>query len=307
MRYPDFLILGAARSATTSLHYYLDQHPGITMSMTKEPNFFAFDHDREPPAPLIDPASTIVTKSVVAPDAYRRLFDGAGPDDVLGEASPLYLYVRETPTQIRRFVPEPRLVAIVRHPVERAYSHWMHIRRDRPEGMLEGFRAACEAEMATGGAYSPYAGGSHILRMGLYAEQLDRYVDAFGRDALLVLPYEQVTGAPQEALTAICRHVGVADHDFDTGVRYNRSGVAGGRVSALLTGAAHRVQPRVKAVLPARLAARIGRWRATHDRPDEAPEIPADLRAALVDWFRPSVAELRSRGFVDTAAWADFD
>src|SRR3546814_10773344 len=99
MTLPDFLIIGAARSATTSLHYYLEQHPAISMSSIKEPNFFAFDHADSPPSALFDPTSSIAVKSVSDRDAYEALFAHARPTDVVGEASPLYLYVREAPEQ----------------------------------------------------------------------------------------------------------------------------------------------------------------------------------------------------------------
>jgi hypothetical protein len=303
---PDFLILGAARSATTSLHYYLEQHPGVSMSTIKEPNHFAFDHDVDPPAPLIDPASPIVTKSVPDRASYERLFAHAGEGDVVGEASPLYLYVRETPAQIRRAVPGARLVAVVRHPVDRAYSHWLHIRREGADAAVEKFRSDCEVEMAGGGRYSPYAGASHVLRMGLYDEQLERYLEEFGPEPLLVLAYEDLVADPLTSLHALCDHLGVDRHDFRTDVQYNPSGVTGGRARAAVTRVVRSTQPTLKAVLPRSVAARLGRLRATFDRPAAAPPIPGDLRRELVSWFAPSVERLRSLQVVDVDGWEDF-
>jgi hypothetical protein len=303
---PYFLVIGAARSATTSLHYYLDQHPGITMSRTKEPNHFAFDHSASPPRPLIDPGSPIVTKSVPDRRAYEQLFAHAGAGDVLGEASPLYLYVREAPEQIRRALDDPRLIAVLRNPVDRAYSHWLHIRRDSPDTAIAGFTRSCEQEMAEPPGYSPYAGAGHVLRMGLYDEQLQRHLDVFGDDALLVLGYDEVTERTAAALDRVCDHLGVARHEFDTGVQYNRSGVAGGGLRARLGRAVRAAQPTVKRVLPDGVAARLGRLRAAHDTPDAAPAIPDDLRARLADWYAPSVARLRAMDVVDVSSWSDF-
>lgn len=306
MTLPDFLVLGAARSATTSLHYYLEQHPAVTMSTIKEPNFFAFDHSEQPPEPLIDPRSPIVGKSVTDRSAYERLFAHAGEGDAVGEASPLYLYVRESPGQIADLVPEPRLIAVVRNPVDRAYSHWLHIRRDHQATAMEGFRAACEAEMASGRGYTPYAGASHVLRMGLYDEQIERYVETFGRDRLLVLTYETLVADPAPELRRICDHLGIARHRFDTGVRYNRSGVAANRATAAVMGAIRSAQPRLKALLPGRVASRLGRLRAIYDQPEAPPPIPEDLRHRLVEWFAPSVQRLRDRGLADVGPWDDF-
>ena len=303
---PDFLVLGAARAATTSLHYYLEQHPAITMSSIKEPNFFAFDHGVEPPAPLIDPASSIITKSVPDRTGYERLFAHAGAGDVLGEASPLYLYVREAPEQIQRLLGDPKLIAVLRNPIDRAYSHWLHVRREAAGDAVEGFRRACRAEMAAGPGYTPYASGSHVLRMGRYDDQLERYVDRFGRDPLLVLEYQAVIDEPLDQLHVVCDHLGVARHDFDTETQYNRSGVTRSRAGAALTAAMRSAQPKVKAVLPAPLAARLGRLRAKLDRPDDAPPCPPDLRRELAEWFAPSVERLVAMGFVAPGQWEDF-
>jgi hypothetical protein len=306
MTLPDFLVIGAARSATTSLHYYLDQHPGITMSRTKEPNHFAFDHASTPPRPLIDPASPIVTKSVPDRRAYEQLFSHAGAGDVLGEASPLYLYVREAPDQIRRALREPKLIAVLRNPIDRAYSHWLHINRQGAEGAVAGFRAACETEMAHGTGYTPYASGTHVLRMGRYDEQLERYVGRFGAESLLVLDYEAMTTEPLSELHRVCDHLGVPRHPFDVSVRYNRSGVTRGRARTALASSIRAVQPRIKAVLPTAVVARLGRMRATFDRPDEAPPCPPDLRRSLAEWFAPSVARLVEQGHVRAGQWEDF-
>jgi hypothetical protein len=303
---PDFLVIGAARSATTSLHYYLEQHPGITMSKIKEPNHFAFDQSSDPPRPLIDPASPIVTKSVPDRAAYEQLFSHAGPDDVLGEASPLYLYVREAPEQIHRALRDPKLIAVLRNPVDRAYSHWLHIRRDSPGNVVAGFARSCEQEMAEPPGYSPYAGAGHVLRMGLYDEQLARHLDVFGPEPLLVLGYDEVTGQPGAALDRVCDHLGVARHDFDTGVQYNRSGVAGSELRARVGRVVRSAQPTVKRLLPDAVAARLGRMRAARDTPDAPPPIPDDLRARLVEWYAPSVERLRAMDLVEVSSWTDF-
>lgn len=306
MTLPDFLVLGAARSATTSLHYYLDQHPDIAMSSIKEPNHFAFDHGVDPPAPLIDPASPIVTKSVRDRRAYEGLFAHASAGATTGEASPLYLYVREAPEQIARVLEDPRFIAVLRNPIDRAFSHWLHIRREAAESAVEGFRHSCEEEMAAGREYTPYAGATHVLRMGLYDEQLQRYVERFGADRLLVLGYDEVTGDPQSQIDRICDHLGVERHRVDTDTQFNRSGVTRSRAGAAMTAAMRSAQPKLKAVLPRSVTRRLGRLRAQFDRPDEAPPVPDDLRARLADWFAPSVDRLVRDGFVSPGTWTDF-
>lgn len=306
MTMPGFLVIGAARSATTSIHYYLEQHPHISMSAVKEPNFFAFDHAAAPPRALFDPTSSMVTKSVSDRAAYEALFAHARPGDAVGEASPLYLYVREAPEQIAALLEHPRFIAILRNPIDRAYSHWLHIHRTSADEAVAGFRAACEREMAGGRAYTPYASGTHVLRMGLYDEQLDRYVERFGATSLLVLDFDLVNAQPQQALDQVCDHLGVSRHAFETSVQYNRSGVTRGRAGATVARVVQAAQPHIKAVLPAGVARRLGRMRAARDRPQAAPECPADLRPQLAAWFRPSVDRLVEQGHVQPGTWSDF-
>lgn len=305
MTLPGFLVLGAARAATTSLHYYLDQHPAIAMSSIKEPSHFAFDHAVDPPAPRFD-APALARKSVPDRAAYEALFAHAGPGQVAGEASPLYLYVREAPDEIAAALGAPRLVAVLRNPIDRAYSHWLHINRGTAQQAVDGFRRACEVEVATGGRYEPYSSGTHVLRMGRYDEQLERYAHRFGRDALLVLDYAEVVDRPQAALDRVCDHLGVARHRFDTRVQYNRSGVTAGAAKARLAAGLRTVQPRVKAVLPRPVVRRVGRLRAAYDRPGAAPPLPGDLRTELAAWFAPSVRRLVEQGWIPADRWSEF-
>src|SRR3546814_2767763 len=135
------------------------------MSSIKEPNFFACDHADSPPSALFDPTSSIAVKSVSDRDAYEALFAHARPTDVVGEASPLYLYVREAPEQIARLLDRPRFLAVLRNPIAHAYSHCLHIHRTSAEDAVAGFRTACEREMAGGRAYTPYGSGTQVHHM----------------------------------------------------------------------------------------------------------------------------------------------
>jgi hypothetical protein len=125
---PNFFILGAARCGTTSLHYYLAEHPDVSMSSIKEPNYFLFRQTPAGPVPCIADDRRLIAKSVAETDRYERLFPVKAA--AVGEASPLYLYTKETPALIRAAVPDARLIAIVREPVERAWSHFVYVNDD---------------------------------------------------------------------------------------------------------------------------------------------------------------------------------
>ena len=127
---PNFLVIGAAKSGTTSFFTYLGQHPDIFISPVKDPNFFAFSGE----SPLDYHISDIpwVLGSVRKIENYKALFSRATFHSAIGEASGTYLFHPRAAERIYRFIPDAKLIAILRNPVDRAYSAWlMHQRRGK--------------------------------------------------------------------------------------------------------------------------------------------------------------------------------
>ena len=135
MTMPNFLIIGAMKSGTTALYYYLEQHPEIYMSPVKEPNFFS-SQERENAA-----------GAVARIGNYRDLFRGVSGETAIGEASHSYLYEPGAAAEIRRYAPEAKLIAILRNPIDRAYSHFLHMVRSGTEP-LDDFAQALQEEAA---------------------------------------------------------------------------------------------------------------------------------------------------------------
>ena len=282
MTVPNFLILGAARCGTTSLHYYLAEHPDVCMSSIKEPNHFLFDESGQP---CIDDRR-IVAKSVPDRARYEKLF--TDPAIAIGEASPLYLYNRETPALIHHSIPDARLIAIVREPVERTWSHFVYVNDDLGDETVPAFRAAVERELELG--YQPYRTGTHFVRLSAYADQLERYRQKFANEQLLVISYGDLIRRTPETLARICRFLGIDDSfAFDTSVQYNPS--SGERsLVARLDRIVRPTFPYLKRALPASLTGRLARGRAklrAASRSDAAPPIPDDLRATMDAHFAP--------------------
>ena len=282
MTLPNFLILGAARCGTTSLHYYLAEHPDVCMSSIKEPNFFLFDKAGQP---CIDDRR-IIAKSVPDRARYEKLF--ATRAAAMGEASPLYLYNHETPTLIHDAIPAAKLIAIAREPVERTWSHFVYVNDDLGDETVPAFRAAVERELDLG--YEPYRTGSHFVRLSAYAEQFERYRQVFPPEQLLVIGYDDLIGQTPETLARICRFLGIDDtFAFDTSVQYNPSSGEQSWV-ARLDRIVRPTFPYIKRALPASMTGRLARGRAklrAASRSDAAPPIPDDLRTRLDAHFAP--------------------
>jgi hypothetical protein len=202
MRKPDFFILGAAKCGTTSLWYYLNQHPELFLCRPKEPTFF------------------VKGKKLVAEAAdYFSLFDGAGERRFAGEASTAYYWRPETPELIHLLCPDAKFIVTVRHPADRAYSlyHFM-----RAMG-LESAQTFAEALKLEPLRFSderlrrdwPIDLGHCMFyyRSGLFGEQAQRYLRIFDRNRFYFLTLGRLRKEPLEVLREIFSFLGVAN-DF---------------------------------------------------------------------------------------------
>ena len=213
---PSFLIIGAARAGTTSLHAYLARHPSVAAPTHKELHFFDLNFSR-------------------GLDWYRRHFPATPPGNragvVSGEASPYYLFHPAVPGRVRQTLPEARLIALVRDPVDRAYSQHQLARRHGREELdfeqaiaAEPARLAGEEEriLATPGYRSVSHRHHSYLARGLYAEQLERWYEHFPRDQLLVLCSEDLFASPPSVYADVLRFLELPPHELGEYRAYNQ-------------------------------------------------------------------------------------
>ncbi|MDH4234623.1 MAG: sulfotransferase [Gallionella sp.] len=179
VRLPDFVIIGAMKSATSSLYQQLVQQQGIFMCTPKEPNFFS-DADQ-------------YTKGMAW---YAGLFANAPESSLLGEASTHYTKLPTHPKAVERLkkhLPNARFVYVMRHPVDRLVSHYMH-------------------EWSTGvyhcGIDKAIIKYPELISYGCYAMQLKPYFEAFGRDAVMPVFFDHLVREPQAELERVCRFIG---------------------------------------------------------------------------------------------------
>ncbi len=174
---PNFFIVGTVKGGTTSLYEYLKQHPQVFMASPKEPHFFS----------NLKPSQEYLGKRVVSNRAdYLSLFKEASHFNAVGEASTSYLWEKETPYRIKKCIPNAKIIIILRDPIDRAFSHYlMDVRdglQDRPfyDALLEDYSATEKGYFI-----------SHLyVELGMYYKQVKRYIDAFGRQSLLILSFD---------------------------------------------------------------------------------------------------------------------
>jgi len=201
MSFPDFLIIGAPKCGTTFLHSLLNQHPQVFMPMLKEPHYFSWIGDARP--------RWAATKDL---DAYKELFEHSLQGRVLtGEASTWYLYSPRAAAEIQRQVPNVRLIAILRDPVQRAYSSYQFRRSMGYESLSFIEAISKEPSRISEGAEWDF----HYLNAGKYANQLERYLQFFPRTQLLVLRFEDLTTNPNHSFHQCCKFLGMATKRLD--------------------------------------------------------------------------------------------
>lgn len=203
-RIPDFFVVGAARSGTTSMWQYLRQHPQLFLPAEfadKEPSFFCSGY------------------GLRNPGKYCALFAEARPEQLIGECSTPYLTSPESARRIRQSVPEARIVIILRNPADRAASlhGWMH---EHGYESIARFEDALAAEATR--QRDPHFRRNHgqyfynflYYHSGLYARQVKRYFRVFGRERVQVQIFEEMLAAPAEAVRRVFSFLGV-DPNFD--------------------------------------------------------------------------------------------
>lgn len=218
-RLPDFLVIGTAKAGTTSLYYYLMQHPRVFMPSNKEPMFFAFDGKN-----LDDyhfGGSADKPRIVTNLTDYVQLFQNAPATSMAGEASTLYLYDKDAPARIATRIPKVKLIAILRNPVDRAYSQFQHYRQVKREPLSRFVETInVEQKRMAENWYPSY----FYADMGFYGRQLRNYFQYFPRDQFKIFLYEDL--ADTASVTGeIFDFIGVERNvDLDTSGRYNVSG-----------------------------------------------------------------------------------
>lgn len=176
---PDYIVLGAMKCGTTTLAAQLGAQPGIFMTEPKEPCYFSDD--------------AVFARG---PGWYAGLFAGAAPGDITGEASTHYTKRPDLPETVARMkaaLPEVRLVYMIRDPMARIVSHYIHEWSQR---------------VLTGSLEDALETHAPLVDYGLYGWQIEPYVEAYGREAILLTSLERWKLDPQAELRRVAAHIG---------------------------------------------------------------------------------------------------
>lgn len=192
----DFFIVGAPKCGTTSLHRYLDQYECIFMSNPKETNYFSYEE-------LAKDGLYYSENRISSNNAYEDIFLLAKKGQIRGEASVSYLFYPEVPRKIYKYNKHAKIIIVLRDPVERAHSHFlMDIRLGYCNKTFKNIFEEGESHPLH---YQQY------FQLGLYHDQVEKYLDVFGLDQVLVLLDTDLKYKFEKSMSTLNNFLGLAD------------------------------------------------------------------------------------------------
>jgi len=301
-RLPDFLLIGAPKCGTTALHSALAEHPQLALSEVKEPKYYLCG-DSPPPAYRGPGDAHSNQEWIWQRQRYLDLFADARDDQLTGESTPFYLYHRDARRRLAADLPHAKLVAVLRDPVDRAYSNWQHLWVDGLEPCSDIMQAVAREKERIDAGWAPFW---HYRAQGMYGRQLEDLFQHVERERVLLLRYAEVVTDPHQALNKVCRFLGVAEDvvtDIPSG---NSRPFVNPSVRTAVLGPVVRAGARVGAFLPPEA------WRTAskpligqlHQRGNpERPKLTEEQRAALREPFVEDIALLEHVTGLSYADW----
>lgn len=293
---PNFLIIGAAKSGTTALYQYLKQHPQIYMCPVKEPQFFAFEGEK---LDFRGPGITINEIAVTDTKSYCKLFDGVSNEVAIGEASTTYLPTSRASKRIKYHIPDAKLIAVLRNPVDRAYAAFMHAVRDGREPITN-FDEALQAEEDR--IKNNWGFLWRYQSLGFYSEQIRSYFDSFKQGQIKVYIYDDFTNSPSKVLQNIFQFLEVDDKFVpNIAAKYNVSGIPRNRKLHEFLRKPTPVKSVVKS-LPIPVRQRIKVYIIDRNLAPKLQLFPK-IRGQLISVFREDILKLQEIIQKDLSGW----
>ena len=186
----DFLLAGTQKGGTSALHYYLSKHPALCMASTKEVHFFDKD--------------SFFSGQQVDYSIYHQFFPDTSLESsvLLGEATPIYMYWKDTPKRIFDYNPEMKFILVLRNPIERAFSHW-NMEVSRSAETLDFFEAITQEKTRRKKIFPQQYRVYSYLDRGFYTEQLARLWQWFPKENIFIVRYEDLKNRPKKILSQL--------------------------------------------------------------------------------------------------------
>lgn len=273
MSLPNFIIFGAIKSGTGALYQYLEHHPQIYMSSEKEPRYFSSSR-----CVSSVPETGIHHEGL---DEYLHFFKGARNEKAIGEASSNYINTAAAASRIKATIPDVKLIASLRNPVDRAYAHFRMVSKVRKNVDINAMVLGKEQGWAT---------------TSLYYEQLKRYYNVFDSNQIKILIFENWTCNVSETLKNLYAFLGV-DSEFNLSAKIEYT------PGEVVWPGLHRrnVLKRLKPYLPTLLLLKLNKFKSKLS--PSWPPLPEELRSQMQKWYYQDILKLQSLLNMDLSLW----
>jgi hypothetical protein len=287
---PNFLLVGAGKSATRSLYNYMIQHPDVFMPKLKEPQFFVAAEVKDR-----------IQKWVENYDEYTNLFDGSSGKKAIGEASVMYLFFYEEAIRnIKKYLgTEVKIMMILRHPAERAYSAYNFVHVNNPDEKYSFEEALMKEDERWENRSTLFM---QYRRMGLYADAVKAYLENFPN--VHVMWYDELRSDPAKVLKGVFQFLGV---NPNVNIDYTRQWNKGGKkwknpVLRWLFMSDNPFKKTYKVFFPKRKGVRTNEFFTKNFMEKTEPMNP-ETRSQLVEFFRDDINKLSTITGRDLSSW----
>ncbi len=302
MTMPNFLLIGAAKSGTSSLYYYLKQHPQIYMPASrdqKEPDFFTLEGESKE---RIGPNGIhFMGNAITDLESYQELFAGVTNEIAIGEASTSYIYSEKAPQRIHNYIPNVKIIAILRDPAERAFSHFLFSLSNGREPEPD-FKKTLEQEDWR--VENNWSFQWHHKRRGFYYLQLKRYFDLFPPSQIKVCLYEDIRKDPIALTQDIFKFLGV-DDTFVLNVAkvHNPTNVAKNQTLNTLLNRPNPIKDSLKLFMPMGIRKKIAG--VLKKKNLGKPKLSPKIRKQLIAEYREDILKLQDLIGRDLSKWLE--
>ena len=300
MTLPNFLIFGVAKAGTTSLYKYIEQHPEVYMSSFKEPGFFAFEGQK---LNFKGPGTEnrINKWSVTDIDSYKAMFAGVKDQKAIGEATPLYLYYPQACNRIKHYIPDAKLIAMLRDPVERAFSNYVWAVQPGAEP-IQNFTEALAAEPER--IKNNWGPRWHYKAQGFYYQQLKPYFETFDYQQIKICLYQDFVANPQQVIRDIFKFLEIDDSlEIDLLKKHNVTQIPRNKTWQQFLSKPNPIKSLIKPFVPLKFRQNIKQNAQAKNL--YKPKLNPEVRQQLIAEYRTDILQLQDLIGRDLSRWLE--
>lgn len=297
---PNFLVVGFPKCGSTSLHYFLDVHPEIFMPQQKEIHFFSY-----PNINLLNkgPKDKHVKKLQIGNiEDYSNLFRASSKSQISGEVSPSYVnYPNNCIPKIKEILGNPKIIIILRDPINRAYSNYLHLLREKRETL--GFYDALKNEEKR--KQMGYSDFWYYKFNSDYFQKVKAYKDAF--EDVLILESEQLKANPEYTISNVYKFIGVSETYLPSNLNksYNEGGVYKSNFVTDFFFQQSKARDIVRKIVPANKTMKHLKQKIIKNYKKETPEIDERAKWLLINDLKTNTKKLKETYNLTCLNWHD--